>query len=68
MVSPYVERALEIIDRLRDDNKINIREKGCLRRAILEQNTTWCFNCKKAMDCDKLKKDERICGCYEAKR
>ena len=36
----YVNRALQIIDRLRDENKITIREKGCLRRAILENRKT----------------------------
>ena len=32
----YQESALQIIDRLFDENKINIREMACLRRAILE--------------------------------
>ena len=35
-MTEYEERALQIIDRLRDENKINNREMGCLRRAILE--------------------------------
>ena len=35
-MTEYEERALQIIDRLRDENKITIREMGCLRRAILE--------------------------------
>ena len=35
-MTEYEKRALQIIDRLRDENKITIREKGCLRRAILE--------------------------------
>lgn len=34
----YQEQALKIIDRLRDENKITIREMGCLRRAILEKH------------------------------
>ena len=39
-MTEYEERALQIIDRLRDENKITIREKGCLRRAILENRKT----------------------------
>ena len=35
-MTEYQERALQIIDRLRNENKINNREMGCLRRAILE--------------------------------
>ena len=34
----YQDQALKIIDRLREENKITIREMGCLRRAILEKN------------------------------
>ena len=33
----YQERALAIIDRLTDSKAINIRERGTLRRAILEK-------------------------------
>lgn len=32
----YTERALTLIDQLRDRKAITIRERGCLRRAILE--------------------------------
>lgn len=34
-MNEYQERALEIVERLSDDKKINIRERGTLRRAIL---------------------------------
>lgn len=34
-MNEYQERALEIVERLSDDKKITIRERGTLRRAIL---------------------------------
>lgn len=48
-MTEYEERALQIIDRLREENKITIREMGCLRRAILENRKTDKRNSAKAV-------------------
>ena len=41
------------------------REVNIMESARRMNKITYCDECEKAMDCDKWKKDERICGCYE---
>ena len=76
-MTEYEERALQIIDRLRDENKITIREMGCLRRAILEnrktdkrnsakkggEGMTEDFNCK-CNTCKHREDTNIICPCF----